>query len=465
MKHTADMSVADSFSSIIEEEETGFSLSNGSRVAVVGGGPSGSFFAFFLLKMAAAIDLDIEVDIYDPRSFSHCGPAGCNHCGGIVSESLVQILAAEGINLPPSVVQRGIESYIVHMDVGSVAIQNQVGEQRIAALYRGNGPRESCESPWESFDGYLQKLAVQRGARVVRKLITDIDWRSGYPWLQFADQAELKYHLVTVATGVNSNFLKLLDDMPAGFELPRTTRAYVCEFKSSEDEILRILGNSVHAFLLPIPRLEFAAIIPKGEFATVVMLGDDLDDEVVHAFLKDPAVLRCFPTNALPSVCSCAPLVNMGARKKPYGDRIVLVGDSGVTRLYKDGIGAAFRTGKAAATTAVFQGVSEEAFKHGFWPTCQSITRDNAIGKVMFGTTGILKHLTFLRNVILRMTAREQMDPSKKPHMSLLLWNMFTGSAPYTEIFLGALHPGFIGNFALNFFANAWPGGSRNKES
>jgi flavin-dependent dehydrogenase len=463
MKCSADTSVADSFSSLTDEEGTGLSLENGSRIAVVGGGPSGSFFAFFLLKMAAAIDLDIEVDIYDPRSFSHCGPAGCNHCGGIVSESLVQILAAEGINLPASVVQRGIESYVVHLDVGSVAIQNRAGEQRIAALYRGNGPREGGESPWESFDGYLQGLAVERGARVVHRLITDIDWRSGYPWLQFADQPELKYDLVAVATGVNSNFLKMLDDMPTGFKLPRTTRAFVCEFRSSEEEILRILGNSVHAFLLPIPRLEFAAIIPKGEFATVVMLGDDLDEEVVHAFLRHPAVLDCFPTDALPCVCSCAPLVNMGARKKPFGDRIVLVGDSGVTRLYKDGIGAAFRTGKAAATAAVFQGVSEAAFRRGFWPTCRSITNDNAIGKVMFGTTTILKRLTFLRNVILRMTAREQMDPSKRAHMSSLLWNMFTGSAPYTEIFLGAIHPGFIGNFALNFIANAWPDGPRKK--
>ena len=300
MKSPADTSVADSFSSLSDDEETGLSLSNGSRIAVVGGGPSGSFFAFFLLKMAAAIDLDIEVDIYDPRSFSRCGPAGCNHCGGIVSESLVQILAAEGINLPSSVVQRGIESYIVHMDVGSVAIQNQVGEQRIAALYRGNGPRESCESPWESFDGYLQKLAVERGASVVRQLITNIDWRSGYPWLQFADQSELKYDLVAVATGVNSNFLDMLNDMPSGFKKPRTTRAYVCEYRSSEDEILRILGNSVHAFLLPIPRLEFAAIIPKGEFATVVMLGDDLDEELVHAFLTHPTALNVYrPTCCL----------------------------------------------------------------------------------------------------------------------------------------------------------------------
>ena len=84
--------------------------------------------------MAEAIDLEIEVDIYEPRSFKHCGPAGCNHCGGIVSESLVQILAAEGINLPPEVVQRGIESYVVHMDVGSVAIQSPSGQQRIASL-------------------------------------------------------------------------------------------------------------------------------------------------------------------------------------------------------------------------------------------------------------------------------------------------------------------------------------------
>ena len=45
-------------------------------------GPAGSFFSYFLLKMAETIDLDVAVDIYEPRSFSHCGPAGCNHCGG-----------------------------------------------------------------------------------------------------------------------------------------------------------------------------------------------------------------------------------------------------------------------------------------------------------------------------------------------------------------------------------------------
>jgi flavin-dependent dehydrogenase len=457
MRFQKQTSVGDSLSSLSQFEGQDWSLTDGSRIAVIGGGPAGSFFSFFLLKFAQAIDLDIEVDIYDPRSFANCGPAGCNHCGGIVSESLVQILAAEGINLPPSVVQRGIESYVVHMDVGSVEIDSPAGEMRIAALYRGNGPREGGDAPLASFDGHLQGLAVDRGARVVRKLITGLDWRDGSPWLQFADRSESGYDLVAVASGVNSNFLKMLEDMPVEIEPPRTTRAYICEFKSSEAELREILGNAVHVFLLAIPRLEFAAIIPKGDFATVVMVGDDLDPPLVHDFLNDPVVRNCFPTNTTPCVCTCSPLINLGARKRPYGDRIVMVGDSGVTRLYKDGIGAAYRTAKAAAGTAVFEGVSADAFKKHFWPACRAIANDNAIGKVMFGTTTIFKKFRFLRRIMYRMAAREQAVAGKSPHMSSLLWNMFTGSAPYTEILLGAMHPGFIGNLAANFALGAWP--------
>jgi len=463
MRLSSRASVADSFSSLVADEGSDFALTDGSRVAVVGGGPAGSFFSFFLLKMAQSLDLDVEVDIYEPRSFSHCGPAGCNHCGGIVSESLVQILAAEGINLPPEVVQRGIESYVVHMDVGSVAIQSPSGEQRIAALYRGNGPREGGDSPWDSFDGYLQGMARERGAQIVRRLITDVQWRDQRPWLIGADGEAEGYDLVTVASGVNSNFIKLLEDLPAGVRQPKTTRTYICEFRSTPEEVLRVLGNSMHVFLLTIPRLEFAAIIPKGEFVTVVMLGDDLDQEMVHAFLQDPVVRECFPTDATPCVCSCSPLINMGATKRPYGDRVVMIGDSGVTRLYKDGIGAAFRTAKAAASTAVIQGVSAEAFEKHYWPTCRGIANDNAIGKVIFGTTTVLKMSKISRRGILRMAAREQANPDAPRHMSSLLWNMFTGSAPYKEILQGTLHPGFLGNMALNLAAGVKPTNGNGK--
>ena len=45
---------------------------------------------------------------------------------------------------------------------------------------------------------------------------------------------------------------------------------------------------------------------------------------------------------------------------------------------------------KACATTAVFQGVSSAAFEHHFWPVCQSISRDNSIGKATFAALSIL---------------------------------------------------------------------------
>src|SRR5512145_2335088 len=100
----------------------GLALEDGSRVGVIGGGPAGSLFAQFLLRFAQRMELEVAVDVYEPRDFTEPGPAGCNMCAGIVSESLVQALAIEGINLPASIVQRGIDSYVLHTDGGTLRI-------------------------------------------------------------------------------------------------------------------------------------------------------------------------------------------------------------------------------------------------------------------------------------------------------------------------------------------------------
>src|SRR5512135_3740505 len=116
-------------------------LRDGCRVCVVGGGPAGSFFSYFLLQMAETRGVNISLDLYEPRDFSQPGTAGCNMCGGIVSESLVQALATEGIDLGPEVIQRAIDSYSLHMDVGDVRIAPPRMEKRIASVHRGGGPR------------------------------------------------------------------------------------------------------------------------------------------------------------------------------------------------------------------------------------------------------------------------------------------------------------------------------------
>lgn len=430
-------------------------LEDGSRVAVIGGGPAGSLFAYFVLRLANAIDLHLDVDIFEPRHFTHGGPAGCNHCGGIVSESLVQLLATDGINLPPTVVQRGIYSYVLHMDVGSVEIESPVMEQRIASIYRGNGPRGGEDMPWDSFDGYLQMTAEKEGASIVHQLVTGLTRDGDRPVVTTTDGATATYDLVALATGVNSNFQQLVASDFASGE-PKVARTFISEFNAGRQHIHDVLGDSMHVFLLDIPHLEFAALIPKGDYVTMAMLGEEIDRDLIAQFLDTDEVQKAFPVRTVPGVCTCAPLINMKGPDRPYGERSVLIGDMGVTRLYKDGIGAAFRTAKAAAETAVIHGISSEAFGAHYLPTCRGIAVDNTYGHVIFAFTTIFRKSRFARKVVLRMTAAEQRR-EKGRHMSNILWNMFTGSAPYREVFFNALHPGFIGGLIWNALASLVP--------
>jgi len=156
-------------------------LENGSHVAVIGGGPAGSFFSNFLLTMAQRAGKDIAVDIYEPRDFDKPGPTGCNNCGGIISEWLVQALAADGINLPTNVVERGVDSYVLHMDEGDVHIETPLHEKRIGSVHRGAGPRGIKEICFRGFDSFLLEQARNRGARVLSGRVEAVELRDGRP--------------------------------------------------------------------------------------------------------------------------------------------------------------------------------------------------------------------------------------------------------------------------------------------
>lgn len=442
-------------------EAGGLQLADGSRVAVVGGGPAGSFFSYFLLRMAATLDLPLEVEIYEPRFFTHCGPAGCNHCGGIVSESLVQLLAAEGINLPLEVVQRGISSYVLHMDAGTVRIESPLFEKRIAALYRGNGPRSNEPLSVYGFDRFLQDLAVSEGGRVRRQLVTGIDWVEGRPVIECADGARQAYDLVALASGINSHLIDRIADSRPTYGPPQVTKTFICEFRLGEETVERCFGSSMHVFLLDLPRLEFAALIPKGEFVTMCLLGDDIDEGLVRAFLDAPEVRTCFPDSRVPqNVCHCFPRINIRPARQPFADRMVVIGDSGVTRLYKDGIGSAYRTAKAAARTAVYSGISQEAFRAHYWPACRRITFDNALGHIVFTVSALIQRWRFSRRAVLRMTALEQQNGGRTRHMSSVMWDVFTGSAPYREVLLRTMRPSFMCSLVWNMLAANCLGGS-----
>jgi flavin-dependent dehydrogenase len=427
----------------------GMMLEDGSRVGVIGGGPAGSLFAHFLLTFAQRMDLDLGVDIYEPRDFSKPGPGGCNMCGGIVSESLIQLLALEGINLPTTVVQRGIDSYVLHTDSASVRIDTPLKEKRIAAVHRGGGPRDLRETKWGGLDGYLQALAQKQGANVVAARVGDLDWDDGRPRVRVGETTQT-YDLLVGATGVNSSGWQLFENLGFRCERPNTTKAYITELNLGHEAITQHFGNSMHMFLLDVPRLDCAAIIPKGEFVTVCLLGKDIDRDLVSTFFETPAAKRCFPATWNPEegICHCSPKINVRQAASPFMNRVVLVGDCGVTRLYKDGIGAAYRTAKAAARTAVFSGVSAMDFQRPYWPTYRSIARDNRFGVLMFAVVHWIKALGPLVRGVSKMAASEQASSGAARRMSIVLWDMFTGSAPYGDTFLRTLDPRFLGRFA-----------------
>ena len=455
-----------------------FSLDDGSRVAVIGGGPAGSFFSYFLLDMAERIGIKLHVDIYEPRDFNTPGPIGCNMCGGVIYESLVQSLAVEGINLPTTVVQRGIEFNMLHLDVGSVLIRTPRCEKRIATTFRGPGPRGLRKITGGSLDGYLMQSAIARGARHIRGRVDEVRWFAdaettgpGNKLVQVKSQggAFQTYELLAVTSGVNTAVLKLFRDLDFGYQPPKTTKLLVREYFLGEETVSRYVGPVFHAFLLDIPGLDYGAIIPKGDYVTVCLLSShgDLEAGVMETFLNDPAVKRALPPDfsSAKFACHCGPRINVMGSAQPFGDRIVFIGDSGVSRLYKDGIGAAYRAAKAAASTAVFQGVSAKDFKRHYLPFCRKMDFDNQIGKLLFRIISQIQKMQFARRAVLRMVSSEQQgDANAKRGMSTLMWDMLTGGAPYSEVLMRALHPAFWTRLLLNIAISLLPA-KGNQES
>lgn len=426
-------------------------LKDESRVAVIGGGPAGSLFSYFLLDMAERIDMELMVDIYEPRDFSLPGPQGCNHCAGVISESLVQNLAAEGINLPVTVVQRAVDSYVMHTDVGSLRIETPIHEKRIAALFRAAGPRGMQNPAWEGLDAFLLTLAEKKGAHVIKARVTDVERSDGRLMVKARNAPPQIYDLLSVAAGVNSQAIKFFEDEGLNYCPPKTTRTAIREYFMGADNIQKYLGNSLHVFLLDLPKLDFAMLVPKGDYVTVCLLGSDIDETLLQTVLNSPHVRPCFPDDwqgNLPA-CKCYPRASIRGAVQPFTDRVVFIGDSGVTRLYKDGIGAAYRAAKAAAATAIFEGISTEDFNKYYWPTCKGMRIDNQFGRIIFAVTHVIQRFRFLRMAVLKMATREQ-SKGVPARMSSVLWDIFTGSAPYKDIFFRTLHPAFLSRMLLN---------------
>ena len=422
----------------------GIELVDGSRIAVIGGGPAGSFFSIYTLEHAKRFDLELHIDIYEAKDLTKIGAGGCNHCGGIISESLVQELATDGLIIPSEIIQRGINTYTMITEQGKGVIHAPSDERRIASVFRGCGPKGCLDKSLQGFDNFLLELCQEKGAQVMHEKVTSLEKTADGILVGHSNSPAKMYDLVVGGVGLNKKTLSLFEGICPSYSPPKVTRTYISEFFMKPADIEKSLGDSMHVFLLDLPRVTFGALVPKGNYVTMVLLGEDINKEVVSSFIQSPEVRSCFPPGfplERTTVCQCYPFINIKEGGQPYTDRVVLIGDSASSKLYKNGIGAALITGKAAASTVVFEGISEAHFKKYYAPVCNDLDIDNKVGKFIFWVTRMIQKSPILKRGILDQIRREAADAHSEFRMSSALWDTFTGSAGYRNILRRFLHP------------------------
>ena len=414
-----------------------FVLGDGNKIAVIGGGPSGSFFAYFALKMARMMGREVDIQIFEPKNFMSKGPAGCNHCGGVISELMVQSLAVEGINVPTTVVQRGINSYQLYTERGDVQIETPALEKTIASVYRSGGPKDHAIADKESFDNFLLQAAVREGATHVQAAVDRVLFEDGRPVLYSGDEKLTRADLVVGAFGVNGRKTPTFEGVDFGYQAPSITKTAIAEIPLDPAYISERFGNAIHLFLLPVKNIKFAAIIPKTSYVALCMLGKKIDHVRVMEFLDHPKVKQLFPEGALETLsCMCLPIMNIKAPQKPFADRVVMIGDAGSTRLYKDGIGAAYFMAKSAAKTVVMHGVGEKNFREFYMPDYKGLVTDNRFGSYLFWFTDLFREYGFMTSVMLRVVKKEAQDATGRDKiLSSILWDVFTGNERYKDVF------------------------------
>ncbi|MBI2917735.1 MAG: FAD-dependent oxidoreductase [Chloroflexi bacterium] len=421
----------------------------GLKVATVGGGPAGSFFALYLMAFASQRGLSAEVDVYEPRDFSAPGPLGCNRCAGILSGRLLRRIGELGLTIPERVIQGRINAYSVFSPFGTIEVTNPEPGGEIYSIYRGGGPLHAPLEREQSFDRFLLDEAVRRGARWRRLRVQAV--RLVPRPAVLSSEGWQEYGLVALCCGLNSARPPVdgVDYRP-----PPAIRMSQDELVARPADVARYFGSRVKVFVLPASRLIFGTLVPKGSRINVSLLGQGRPASVSE-FLDHPLVARELPF-PYRRVCGCQPLISVGMASHPYADGLVAVGDAGVTRLYKDGIGSALFTAREAARAAVYHGVSADAFHRHYAPLLASVSRDNAYGRAMFWAHQRLKRRPepFLAHG--ELARREQERGVAHRPFNQVLWDLFTGGHSYGHTLRTALAPGFLVRLLAEAMRHRW---------
>ncbi len=411
-------------------------LEDGSEIAVVGGGPAGSFFARFASKYALKCNIDVKITIYNNRDFTSPGPRGCKGCVGVINERLNKKLKQHGFSLPEDRVMQVIDSYCLETRTGAIVLKKKTRMDKIVTVYRGNGPLFSSFDNI-SFDDFLLNSVKRDGVSVVGEEVVDVKLskNGGKPEVIYGKEKKShKVDLIVGAFGVNSRIIDKFN--VSGYRPPRTIRACTIEIPCGQKHIEEKVGNTIYIYTLALPEIEYGIIIPKREFLTVSVIGkNSIKTRNMLEFLKHPSVAKILPDLGNKRYCRCCTNIPSITAKNPFSDRLIIIGDAGYSRYYKNGLESAFNSAKIAAKTIFEHGISKQDFKKYYYPECKKMfITENFYGRILFMINRIISSHDFLSMAHLDIAMKEQKRENQP--LNELLWNMFTGHEPYRRIFL-----------------------------
>ena len=442
------------FLTIINMTENRLRLRNNSHIAIIGGGPAGSFFAKDAIQNAKKLGINIQITIFNSKDFSQRGPRGCNMSAAVIASTLHAKLIKDGIILPERIIRQEIKGYYFQTEEYGIELYKpeQSDKSSILAVYRGNGPLYSTHTESHSFDDYLLRHVIDQGVKAIYepvqelKLSSDTDTPATIIYGRNNSYKEMKADLVVGAFGINSTIVNKIKELNFGYIPPKTIKTCQMEIPLSAAFIKKSFNDNIQVFALGIKPFRFASMVPKDNYVTVSLVGTrDLTKKDLLNFVNHPVVRRKLPHDwKMPDkYCMCIPKITLSHAKKPFTDRFVIVGDASITRIFKNGLESAYITSQLAAQAAFENGISSDDFdKYYYKPANKLLAMDNLLGAVILMLSDFVTKQNWL------VKARLSYVKSRKGswianHLNKLLWNMVTGDAPYKIILMQALNPVF----------------------
>jgi hypothetical protein len=291
------------------------------------------------------------------------------------------------------------------------------------SVFRGSLPGRRTGRP-AGFDGFLLGEAVKEGARLLYGEVQAISrGAAGMPSLTVKAPSGAKIALdasfVTIATGINAQCGHDYHDDPLiasvkqfnpAFAPGRSRKTLIFELDVGEEDLQRNLHRKVYFIEYGSKRLtlEHTALIPKGRFLTVAMIGKGIDEavlpreshKIIHDFLTLPQIDRILPgIAAAPITCACIPRMAVTTAKSPFADRFAIIGDAAGSRLNKDGLFSARATASQLALTVLHDGIDKQALGRGYGKTIKWLAADNRFGQMVFG----ISRVAFTRPLVSRI--------------------------------------------------------------